>query len=156
MTRLTVAELDAMAGNIKAVVPKPVDAAAKFAGQLRMAGAPEPVREYRFAAEYVGLGPGLRERLLWAHMQDWRFDLCWPSQKVACEVDGGGWTGGRHSRGVGMESDCAKLSTAVVLGWRVLRVTPKHVKSGQAYTWVCACLSFHDGAWEPRVDLPPK
>lgn len=61
---------------------------------------------------------------------------------LAVEVDGGGYVvaadgkGGRHSRGRGMESDCEKYAEAMKLGYRILRVTPKHVKSGQALAWI--------------------
>lgn len=113
------------------------DAANNLAYQLTLVKLPDPTPEYRFAAHLVGgPGKGLRARLAEAGLRDWRFDLAWPEQQIAIEVDGGGWTGGRHSRGLGMESDCAKLSTAVAHGWRVLRVTPKQVKTGQALAWL--------------------
>ena len=70
-------------------------------------GLPVPVFEYRF-------DPTRR----------WRFDMAWPERLVALEVEGGVWTGGRHSRGKGMMSDMEKYNTAVLAGWRVLRVVP--------------------------------
>ena len=54
--------------------------------QMRAVGLPEPVRELRFAAEHVGKGPGLRERLKAAGLKDWRFDFCWPDLMFAVEV----------------------------------------------------------------------
>ncbi len=68
----------------------------------------------------------------------WRFDLAIPSMNLAIEVDGGGFIpgGGRHSRGAGMAKDNEKIAEAMCLGWRVLRVTPQQVKSGQALTWI--------------------
>lgn len=68
--------------------------------------APQPVREYRFQ-------PPRR----------WRFDLAWPEQKIAIELEGGIWTGGRHTRGKGFEADCEKYNMAALMGWRVLRYT---------------------------------
>lgn len=79
---------------------------------------PVPEAEYRFA-------PPRR----------WRFDYCWPDRLLAVEVDGGGWNNGRHSRGLGMRNDCEKFAEALMRGWRVLRVMPEHVKSGQAAEW---------------------
>lgn len=118
------------------------DAAAVFAAQIGMVGLPAPVRELRFAAEATGgTGKGSRARLAAAGMQDWRFDLAWPDKRVAVEVDGGGFVNGGHNRGAHMESDCAKLSTAVALGWRVLRVTPRQVKDGRALKWVEAVIA---------------
>jgi very-short-patch-repair endonuclease len=53
----------------------------------------------------------------------WRFDFAWPDAMVAVEVEGGVWTGGRHTRGAGFQADCRKYNAAVLLGWRVLRYT---------------------------------
>ena len=121
-----------------------------FARQLSAAGLAQYLPEHRFAAYHVGLGKGLRARLVAAQMQDWRFDWCWPLVKVAIELDGGGYVNGAHGRGKHMESDCAKLSTAVSLGWRVLRITPAHVRSGMALRWLLLTLN---GGREP---LPPR
>ena len=84
---------------------------------------PTPVREYRFAAEHVGIGSGIRNRLREARLHDWRFDFCWIEQKVAVEVDGGVYAKGRHVRGKGYELDCAKRNAATVMGFRVLNFT---------------------------------
>ena len=54
----------------------------------------------------------------------WRFDWAWPAQKIALEVEGGIWTGGRHTRGEGFVKDMEKYNAAAALGWRVLRCTP--------------------------------
>lgn len=98
---------------------------------------PVPVRELRFGADAAGgAGKGLRARLAAAGLRDWRFDLAWPELRIACEVDGGGWTNGAHSRGKHIESDCEKFCAAVSLGWRVMRVTPDMVKDGRALRWV--------------------
>lgn len=72
----------------------------------------------------------------------WRFDLAFPERKVAVELDGGVFSGGRHARGAGIRSDCEKFSEAAALGWRVLRVLPEHVQSGQALTWLEKALRF--------------
>lgn len=66
-----------------------------------------PVAEHRFDPE-----------------RKWRFDYAWPDRKVALEVEGGAWTGGRHTRAAGFLADMEKYNRAVILGWRVLRCTP--------------------------------
>lgn len=84
----------------------------------------EAVTEYRFAALLTGgTGKGLRERMKSHGLKDWRFDIAIPEHMIAIELDGGTWTNGRHSRGVGVISDMDKLNTATVHGWRVLRFT---------------------------------
>jgi len=87
--------------------------------QFKVAKVPEPVTEYKFH-------PSRR----------WRFDYAWPEKSLALEVDGGGFVGGRHSRGTGIEKDCEKFNEAAVLGWTVLRVTPRQVSDGRALAWV--------------------
>lgn len=87
--------------------------------QCRMAKLPTPVVELRFA-------PPRR----------WRFDLAWEAERLAVEVDGSVYVGGRHTRGKGYENDCIKYAEAIIRGWRVLRVTTGQVKSGVALGFV--------------------
>lgn len=82
---------------------------------VRIAGLPDPVREFKFHQ---------RRR--------WRFDLAWPGRKIAAEVEGGIWHGGRHVRGGGYEADCEKYNAAVLEGWRVVRFTTGMIESGAA------------------------
>ncbi len=63
--------------------------------------------------------------VVFAPPRKWRFDVCWPVQKVALEVDGGIWVGGRHNRGAAMKAQWEKENTAVCMGWRILKVEPK-------------------------------
>lgn len=60
----------------------------------------------------------------------YRFDLCWPAHQLAVEVDGGRWAagGGKHAS----DSDYAKLNSAVIAGWRVLRFTTHQVTTDPA------------------------
>ena len=85
---------------------------------------PMPEREYRFYA-----------------LRRWRADFCWPKQKIIVEVEGGIWTSGRHSRGgKSFLADMEKYNTAVILGYKLIRVAGDHVKSGQAINWILECL----------------
>ncbi len=102
--------------------------------QLKAAKLPIPQQEWRFHPK-----------------RKWRFDLAFDFQRreadggftnpqLAVEVDGGGFVNGRHGRGTGIEKDCEKYAEAMMLGWRVLRVTPAQVKSGQALVWITSLL----------------
>jgi len=62
----------------------------------------------------------------------WRFDFAYPARMLAVEVDGGTWVQGRHNRGAGMKADAEKMNAAALAGWRVLRFTREHIKSGEA------------------------
>ena len=57
----------------------------------------------------------------------WRFDLALPDVKVAIEIEGVTTEGGRHQRTKGYTNDCYKYNRAQILGWIVLRYTPKMV-----------------------------
>lgn len=94
------------------------------------AGLPVPVAEYPFAK---------------AIERQWRFDFAWPAQQLALEIDGGGFVRGRHHRPVGFAEDCCKLNSAVILGWRVLRVTPQQVRDGTALDFVERALAASGG-----------
>lgn len=94
--------------------------------QIRAAGIPPAETEYRFHPERA-----------------WRFDFAWPADRLAVEVEGGvshapvrsrsGKTiRGHHVHPEGYESDCIKYNAALLLGWRVIRVTPAMVKRGVA------------------------
>jgi hypothetical protein len=108
--------------------------------QLRALGAPAPMREHRFAAEFVGPGKGLRARLRDNDLQDWRFDFAWPDADLAVEVEGGGWVQGRHTRGKGFEDDLRKYHAAMRLGWTVYRCGAKLIKSGDAADLIVTLL----------------
>ena len=55
----------------------------------------------------------------------WRADFALPTWKILIEIDGGVWSGGRHTRGAGFVGDCHKINAAGILGWCVLRYQPK-------------------------------
>ncbi|MGL5912790.1 MAG: hypothetical protein ACRCZB_01395 [Bacteroidales bacterium] len=54
----------------------------------------------------------------------WRFDYAIPELKIALEVEGGVWTGGRHTRPQGFLGDIEKYNAGALLGWRIFRTTP--------------------------------
>lgn len=70
-----------------------------------------------------------------------RLDFFFPPD-VGCEIDGGIWTGGRHTRGAGVLADCEKFALAAGMGIRVVRVTPQHVRNGKALEWVRGAINF--------------
>jgi len=69
-----------------------------------------------------------------------RFDFAWPEAKVALEVEGGIWTGGRHTRASGFIADATKYAEATLRGWKVFRVAAPHIKSGEAVRWIKEAL----------------
>jgi very-short-patch-repair endonuclease len=65
-----------------------------------------------------------------------RIDVAFPSVKLAVEIEGGGFIAGRHSRGLGLEKDAEKSALLAAAGWRLLRCTPRQVKTGVAWAWI--------------------
>ena len=96
-----------------------------FAQAIHFAGLPQPQREVRCV-------PG----------REWRSDFVWPEQRVIFEIEGGTYSGGRHTRGKGFEEDCRKYNALTLAGWRVFRVTGAHIESGEALKWVEEALGM--------------
>jgi very-short-patch-repair endonuclease len=88
-------------------------------------GIPAPVAEYKFHP-----------------VRKWRMDYAWPEHKVALEVEGGVWTGGRHTRPMGFLADCEKYNAAAVLGWRILRCQPSKLATTSTAETIKAAISF--------------
>lgn len=108
------------------------------------------------AAQALGLPPASRE-LTFHPTRKWRFDLAWPTRRLAVEVEGGTWSGGRHVRGKGYEGDIEKYNAAQALGWLVLRVTPQMLTRSESFwaalEWVIATRHVHGAtAWQQLPD----
>jgi len=93
-------------------------------------GLPIPEREFHFDA-----------------VRMWRFDFAFAQFRVAVEIEGITWAGGRHQRPAGFEADAIKYARAAELGWLVLRVTPAMVKSGHAIRLIETVLFQQKAGW---------
>ena len=89
---------------------------------IKLAGFTEPESEYRFHPT-----------------RKWRFDLAYPKNKIAIELEGGIWTMGAHSRGAHFNSDSEKYNEAVILGWKVLRYTTNTLNNIPNDLWRLLC-----------------
>ena len=88
--------------------------------QLKVTGIKGFVREYRFHPTIL-----------------WRADFCNVKERLMIEVEGGVFMKkSGHTTGVGYTKNCVKYNEALILGWRVLRVTTAQVKSGEALMWI--------------------
>ncbi len=81
------------------------------------------------------------------------------ASKILVEVNGQG-PQGRHGSYGHAESDAEKLSAAACLGYRVLTVTGKQVRSGQALAWIRCALGLAGTPEEvfsrPRLKSRPR
>jgi very-short-patch-repair endonuclease len=101
--------------------------------QLQLLGLPLPVREFRFHPT-----------------RKWRFDLAYPDNRLAIEIEGATYSGGRHVRGKGYEEDCLKYDEAAIAGWAVLRFTGPMVEEGRATELIARALGFTKDEIEAR------
>lgn len=63
----------------------------------------------------------------------WLCDFIWFDQKLVCEVEGGEW----------VTKDCEKYNELVLQGFRLLRVTKKHIMNGAAIEWIKRGLNIN-------------
>jgi hypothetical protein len=85
-----------------------------FEATWRLAGGPELEKEYKFCPS-----------------RDWRAD--YRTGNLLIELEGGVYSGGRHTRPKGFVEDCFKYNTAVLLGYRLIRIatgmaTPQYLQ----------------------------
>lgn len=80
-----------------------------------------------FCRKQLGVAP-VRE-FQFHPSRKWRFDYAFIDAKIALEVEGGVYTGGRHIRPRGFLGDVDKYNAASVMGWRVLRVVPDQLRT---------------------------
>lgn len=70
----------------------------------------------------------------------WRFDY-YIGRNEAIEIEGGIFSRGRHTRGVGYQKDLEKYRTAAAMGYRVFRFSTQEVLDGTAREflkkWCC-------------------
>lgn len=110
-------------------IDKKADPEKLFRALLRQEGLLQPVSEFVFASP-----------------RRWRFDYAWPENRVALEVEGGIWTGGRHTRGAGFLKDIEKYNRAAELGWLVLRTSPANFYSDGMIQSIKAVLTMRGAA----------
>lgn len=77
-------------------------------------------------------------------IRKWRFDYALPDHRLAIEVEGGVWSGGRHIRPRGFLGDMEKYNAASALGWRVLRVTPDTLHSSATLELIRQAIAAGD------------
>lgn len=84
---------------------------------------------------------GWASELQFHPVRQWRFDLAAPELRIAIEIEGGVFRGGRHTRGRGYVRDMEKYNAAVTRGWRMLRYTPKQMAAGAFCDDVAAVIA---------------
>ena len=96
--------------------------------------------EQALAAQLQAAGVSFEREQLLIPGRRFRFDFVITGSDLVIEVEGGTWSGGRHTSGVGFRSDCWKYNKALELGYRVLRYTTDMVTKGEAIAQVVDIL----------------
>jgi len=88
--------------------------------------------EAKLARELKALKIDFEQEFYFHPDRKWRADFHLIGKKILVEVEGGIWSGGRHTRGKGYIGDMEKYNAAVMLGFQVIRFSTDQVKSGHA------------------------
>ncbi len=88
--------------------------------------------EAKLASDLKALRISFEQEYKFHPKRHWKADFHITGTKILVEVEGGIWTGGRHTRGKGFIHDMEKYNAATVLGYQVLRFSTEQVKSGLA------------------------
>lgn len=107
----------------------------KFRAYCKSVGIPEPRAEVQFHST-----------------RKWRFDYAWPQYRVALEIEGGVFTGGRHTSGVGFVKDAEKYNYAACMGWAVLRCMPRTLCTGETMAYIAQAIKVQT----PKVTNNPN
>lgn len=106
--------------------PKRPKAKSVFQLACPQMGLPEPVPEYRFHPT-----------------RKWRIDYYFEKngKRVGLEVEGGIWTGGRHTRAAGFKGDMEKYNAAAAEGIMIIRVTPADLMKSKTFELIKKLLT---------------
>ena len=124
MTSISLAEYKKLYGKGRKTI-------AKSKRQLRGAKV-ESIGESLLVTQLKALKIEFEQEFEFHPKRKWRADFHIVGKKILVEVEGGIWSGGRHTRGKGYIGDMEKYNAAVVMGYQVLRFSTEQVKSGLA------------------------
>jgi very-short-patch-repair endonuclease len=74
-------------------------------------------------------GPLLEREYKFLDDRRFRFDFAFLPKRIAIELEGAVWTGGRHTRGSGFVKDAEKYGLAALEGWLIFRLPPNMINS---------------------------
>ncbi|UBX51233.1 endonuclease domain-containing protein [Acinetobacter pseudolwoffii] len=124
MTSYSIAEYKKM---VKATKPKGRSKRPKVKGEK----VPNEF-EAKLARELKTLKIEFEQEFEFHPKRKWRADFHLIDKKILVEVEGGIWSGGRHTRGKGYLGDMEKYNAATMMGFQVIRFSTEQVKSGLA------------------------
>lgn len=104
---------------------------------------PQSSLEQQFAANWESWFPqiDLFSELRFTPPRRFRFDFAHPVAKVAIEIQGAIWTGGRHARGSGLLKEHEKLNLAASQGWRVFYLNANTINDRTLYNQIASAIT---------------
>ena len=124
MTSISIAEYKKLYGNSRKNVTK--------SNRKRRSTKIESVGESELVIQLKALKIEFEREFKFHPKRKWRADFHLVEKMILVEVEGGIWSGGRHTRGKGYLGDMEKYNAATVMGYRVIRFSTEQVKSGLA------------------------
>lgn len=124
MTSYSIAEYKKM---VKATRPKGRSKRPKVKGEKVQSEG-----EVKLATALKALKIDFEQEFKFHPERKWKADFHLVGKKILVEVEGGIWSGGRHTRGKGYIGDMEKYNAATMMGFQVIRFSTDQVKSGHA------------------------
>lgn len=124
MTSISIAEYKKLYGNSRKNVTK--------SNRKRRSTKIESVGESELVIQLKALKIEFEREFKFHPKRKWRADFHLVEKMILVEVEGGIWSGGRHTRGKGYLGDMEKYNAATVMGYRVIRFSTEQVTSGLA------------------------
>ena len=124
MTSISIAEYKKLYGNSRKNVTK--------SNRKRRSTKIESVGESELVIQLKALKIEFEQEFKFHPKRKWRADFHLVEKMILVEVEGGIWSGGRHTRGKGYLGDMEKYNAATMMGYRVIRFSTEQVKSGLA------------------------
>nr|WP_314137723.1 DUF559 domain-containing protein [Acinetobacter lwoffii] len=124
MTSYSIAEYKKM---VKATKPKGRSKRPKVKGKKVQSEG-----EVKLATALKALKIDFEQEFKFHPERKWKADFHLVGKKILVEVEGGIWSGGRHTRGKGYLGDMEKYNAATMMGYQVIRFSTEQVKSGLA------------------------
>ncbi|KWQ05257.1 hypothetical protein SE27_08295 [Acinetobacter harbinensis] len=124
MTSISIAEYKKLYGNSRKNVTK--------SNRKRRSTKIESVGESELVIQLKALKIEFEQEFKFHPKRKWRADFHLVEKMILVEVEGGIWSGGRHTRGKGYLGDMEKYNAATVMGYRVIRFSTEQVISGLA------------------------
>ncbi|ENX29001.1 hypothetical protein F891_00918 [Acinetobacter sp. CIP 101966] len=124
MTSYSIAEYKKM---VKATKPKGRSKRPKVKGEKVQSEG-----EVKLATALKALKIDFEQEFKFHPDRKWKADFHLVDKKILVEVEGGIWSGGRHTRGKGYIGDMEKYNAATMMGFQVIRFSTDQVKSGHA------------------------